>query len=181
MLASDSVPSDTSIDPDDNPSSTIDTLISLHVPVVWWEKVPCKISLNQMKDYNGFILQLQEREDVETWISPLFNAGFLRWRWKVNLVFRWPGERQNFLGIFSLNGRWSNTAPVDQESQRDYKQRLTCMQQVVWRVGLSFFGGSLGASIAHKRNSSLRIIWSTDPFSIANGAIYRGFRGERVP
>ena len=28
------------------------------------EKVPCKISLNQMKDYSGLTLQLQGREDV---------------------------------------------------------------------------------------------------------------------
>jgi len=34
--------------------------------VVRWEKVPCKISLNQIKDYSGFSLRLQERKDVET-------------------------------------------------------------------------------------------------------------------
>jgi len=38
------------------------------------------------------------------------------WRWKVNLIFRWPGERQDLLGIFSLDGRRSNTASVQQES-----------------------------------------------------------------
>ena len=105
---------------------------SLFIGAIFREKVLRKISLNQMKDYDGFILRLQERKDVETWISPLFNAGFFKWRWKVNLVLRWPGERQELLGIFSLDGPWSDTAPVDQESQRDYKHSLTCMQQVVW-------------------------------------------------
>ena len=90
-----------------------------------------KITMDSHSDY--------KRGKVETWISPLFNAEFFRWRWKVNLVFCWPGERQDFLGIFSLDGRWSDTASVDQESQRDCKRSLTCTQQVVWRARLSFF------------------------------------------
>ena len=67
------------------------------------------------ESYNGSIILLQEREDIHAWISPLFTAGFLMWRWKVNLVFRWPGERQDLLGILSLDGRRSNTAPVNQD------------------------------------------------------------------
>ena len=46
---------------------------------------------------------------------------------------------------------------------------------------LFLFSGGLGASTAHNRNSLPRILQSTDHFSIANGAIYRGFRGERAP
>ena len=64
----------------------------------------------KLKDYNGPIVRLQGREDVESWILPLFNAGFFKWRWRVNLILRWPGERRDLQGIFSLDGRRSNTA-----------------------------------------------------------------------
>jgi len=32
------------------------------------------------ENYNGSIILLQEREDVQAQISPLFNARFLMWR-----------------------------------------------------------------------------------------------------
>ena len=40
------------------------------------------------ENYNGSIILLQERGDIQAQISHLFNVGFLMWRWKVNLVFR---------------------------------------------------------------------------------------------
>jgi len=36
------------------------------------------------------------------------------WRWKVNLIFRWPGELQDLLEIFSLDSRQSNTGSSNQ-------------------------------------------------------------------
>jgi len=32
------------------------------------------------ENYNGSIIRLQEREDIQAQISPLFSAGFLMWR-----------------------------------------------------------------------------------------------------
>jgi len=40
------------------------------------------------KNYSGSIILSQERGDIQAQISLLFKAGFLMWRWKVNLVFR---------------------------------------------------------------------------------------------
>ena len=58
---------------------------------VWWEKIEDR-GVNSLSDceenYNGSIILLQERGDIQAQISPLFNAGFLMWQWKVNLIFR---------------------------------------------------------------------------------------------
>jgi len=42
-----------------------------------------------MKYYNNLKkIRLQEREDIQAQIFSLFNAGFLMWQWKVNLISR---------------------------------------------------------------------------------------------
>ena len=40
------------------------------------------------ENYNGSIILSQERGDIQAQTSSLFNAGFLMWRWNLNLVFR---------------------------------------------------------------------------------------------
>jgi len=48
-------------------------------------------SINSLFDskenYSESIILLQEREDIQAQISPLFNVGSLMWQWKVNLIF----------------------------------------------------------------------------------------------
>ena len=52
------------------------------IAIVWWGKIEDQ-GVNSLSDckenYNGSIILLQERGDIQTQISPLFNAGFLMW------------------------------------------------------------------------------------------------------
>ena len=95
----------------------------------------------------------------------------------MNLIFRLLGERQDFLGIFSLDGGQSNTASVQQKSQRDFgKNRLGHSKLLEELNSLFLLAGDLSPSMAYNRSSSDQI-FPDDPSSIANWVIYRGFRG----
>ena len=85
------------------------------------EKSQLQISFNWIEDYNGYNPITKERESFD-WSSSLFKAGFFTWRWKMNLVFRWPAERQVSLvdPLFGFTGGVAQLLLV-MESQRDLK------------------------------------------------------------
>ena len=61
------------------------------------------------------------------------------------------------------------------------KDKLVCSKLLEELNSLFPFSEGLGASPAHNRNSFFIKNYLINPFSITNGVIYRGFRGERVP
>jgi len=69
------------------------------------------------------------------------------------------------------------------KSQRGCRQRLTCTQQVSWRVRLSFllYGSSQVKFFSSGFSDLLPDLKIFRPLLHSNGAIYRGFRGECAP
>jgi len=116
--------------------SSVTNVVPSGVAISCWtrKRRRCKISLNQMKNYNRLIFRLQGREDVEAWIPPLFSAGFFVWRWRVNLVLRWPDDRLDRQGIFSLAGRRSNSAPSTKTLKEKVGEEQLVRSKLAWRV-----------------------------------------------
>ena len=94
---------------------------------------------------------------------------------RVNVMTSWESSLWIADGVTQL----LSTKNLKEIVDKDKLVRSKLLEEL---NSLFLFSGGLGAFTAHNRNSFLpRIIRSTDPFSIANEVIYRGFGGESIP